>query len=118
MMGMIIMMVIWLLSKVHQKTKTVTQDKKNKLKSIKQSLEIVYEAVKKHIETNDPKILALPDYGLILGTTQLLIEEMLIKEAIAEGKAIVVQSPPLPQEKPVEKEFNKPEGISKKVTFH
>lgn len=125
MTGMIIMMVTWVLYKAHQKTnkKFMTQDQKNKMKSVKKSLENIHEAVKKHVETNDLKILALPDYGLILGTTQLLMEEEIIKGAVAEGKQIMVVQPKQPvqenQEKLGEKEFNKPELMNKKpVTFH
>lgn len=133
MMGMIIMMVIWLLSKVPQKINMrfalqtreaflkenfMTQDQKNKMKSVKKSLENIYEAVKKHVETNDAKILALPDYGLILGTTQLLMEEEIIKGAVAEGKQIMVVQPK--QEQKAEEDFNPTPGFlnKKSTTFH
>src|ERR1035437_10500156 len=86
MMGMMIMLITmmgtWLLFSQVQKIKAnkvaLSQEQKNKLKSVKESLKNIYEAVQKHVETNDPKILALPDYGLILGSTTLLMEEEIL----------------------------------------
>lgn len=116
MTGMTIMMVIWLLFRVYQKTNRMTQEQKNKLKSIKKSLEMVYSAVVKHVETKDPRVLALPDYGVILGTVQLLLEEEIVKGALEEGKTFVMQPP---QQKTGEQEFDKPEtSVKKPVTFH
>ncbi len=110
-MVMITMMVTWLLFKVYQKNNQMTQDQKNKLKSIKKSLENVYEAVVKHVQSKDPRVLSLPDYGVILGTVQILLEDEIIKGTLVEQKAI--------EQRPVETEFAKPETLNKKpITFH
>lgn len=118
MIAMSIMMATYLLYKAHQKInkKFMTQDQKNKMKSIKKSLETIYKAVEKHVETNDLKILALPDYGLILGTTQLLMEEEIIKDTFIDSKKVAVKPK---QERKVEEDFIAPEFMNKKTTtFH
>lgn len=102
----------------------MTQEQKNKMKSIKNSLKLIYEAVEKHVALNDPKILALPDYGLILGTTTLLMEDEIVR-GTEEGKAIAVYAKPTVKQQAVndETEFNNVENdnvisIKKPKTFH
>jgi hypothetical protein len=119
------MMGTWLLFSQVQKIKAnkvaLSQEQKNKLKSVKESLKNIYEAVQKHVETNDPKILALPDYGLILGSTTLLMEEEILN-GTAEGKEIMKHAVALPPQQEQLTGAIQQEGnvvpIKKTTTFH
>ena len=115
-----------LLSKLFSKT-----EKDLKLKSLRKSLDSVYNKAKEYMEKDNAKqIMALKDYQLILGVTQVMWEEQVMADISAQmahvelhkgHKPQVVMVQPSMQKNDLtpDQEFDLPEFMTeKKKTVH
>ncbi len=107
----------------------IKNEQQLKLESVRKSLDIIYMEASKYIQKDDTQILALKDFQLILGVTQVLWEDQILGEinaAVAPfgEKATLDQGPimmpagvpevPKGMLQAAEEEFHMPEFMEKK----
>lgn len=95
------------------KTETVVS---LKTKSLEKSMATILKETKKYLDHKDPQVLALQDYQLILGVTQVLWEDQVMND-VSLSKPQVKASMPVYKQKRMtpEEEFDLPEMEDKKV---
>lgn len=69
------------------------KQQKQASKNLKEAWKVVLENIEGHIDLNEPRIWDLHPYELILGSTQILWENKLIKEGKAFPLAMIMPSP-------------------------
>lgn len=111
------------------KNKTVDKNEARR-NQLKESLIVIFKEASKYLDKGDEKINALKDYQLILGVTQVLWEDQIMKDL--PGLQTLVQTPEIPKSSPLtivkteeerkqlaEMEFDQPEFMdTKKKVLH